>query len=354
MNSEFRTAKKGTSEFDQLIRGTFSATQRALPVHNLRVGSSEEEVTFEIVDKKEVKPWVAYRGFIGPKKLLYVLFPIFYFSMLHWSQPFLHSAELECLILGLVLSLLAVQMKVDTQDFISGYDRIRSDKSQKVLNKGWRTVAQLERDFKIVSGLAVLMSVIPLLMEPVRVLSLLATLVLFFVGYSWGVSRKNRLVRDIALGLIAGPALAFWILPHAKSLAFGVVWGCLVFFSLQLEHFQHYFAQTQAGEKNLVTMKSFDQAPSVIWAVWGVCLIVYALMRSLSSHVAWWGGALLVLIVMSFIWRKSLFRLQSPAGSEIDKIVRLGNQLYYTFITLWIAELLFKAFVAPIVAIWFR
>ncbi len=353
MASQFITAKKGTPEFDQLITGHFSETQRALPVQNLRVGSSDEEVTFEIIKIQDIKQKFAYVGFLGPKKILFVLFPVFYFSMRDWNQPFLLSPELECLILGLILSLLAVQIKVDIQDFISGYDRIRSNKGQKVLSRGWKTVFQLERDFKIFALFSILFSIVPLVYQPVRVFSLLVTLLLFYVGYKWGVSRRNRLNRDLALALIAGPCLSFWILPQVYSLAFGLAWGFLIFFALQLEHFQNYLAQTQAGEKNLITLKSFDQAPQILWAVWALMLIVYAFVRFLTSHIAWWGGSMMILIIMSFIWRKSLIGLKSPAGSEIDKVVLSGNQLYYTFIALWVAELIFQALVAPFIFAWF-
>ena len=354
MASQFVTAKKGTPEFEKLITGTFSDSQRALPVQNLRVGSADEEVTFELVPVSSIVSKFAYFGFVGPKKLLFVLFPVFYFAMRDWVKPVLLSPELECIIFGLILSILAVQIKVDIQDFISGYDRIRGDKGQKVLRKGWKTVKQLERDFKIVSFLAIIFSFIPIIFEPKRFFSVVLTLVLFFIGYKLGVSRRNRLIRDLALAVIAGPCLAYWVMPQVQSLAFGVIWGFFVFFALQLEHFQHYFAQTQAGEKNLITLRSFDQAPSILWAVWVLCLVVYSVVRSMTSHIAWWGGSMLILIIMSFLWRKSLFNLKSPAGSEIDKIVLAGNQLYYTFITLWMAELLFQAIVAPLVFAWFN
>lgn len=354
MASQFITAKKGTPEFEKLMRGTFSTTSRALPVQNLRVGSSDEEVTFEIVETQNIAAKFAYIGFVGPKKLLFVLFPVFYFAMRDWLQPILFSPELECIIFGLILSILAVQIKVDIQDFISGYDRIRNDKGQKVLNKGWKTVFQLDRDFKILSSFAILFSIVPLIFAPTRIISVLLTLLLFFVGYRLGVSKRNRLNRDLALSLIAGPCLAYWIVPQLGSLQFGVIWGFFVFFALQLEHFQHYFAQTQAGEKNLITLKSFDLAPQILWGVWATSLLIYAAIRFLTSHIAWWGGSMLILIVLSFMWRKSLFKLKSPAGSEIDKIVLAGNQLYYTFIALWVAELLFQALIAPLVFAWFK
>jgi hypothetical protein len=354
MASQYLTAKKGSPEFEKLINGNFSQTHRALPVQNIRVGSLDEEVTFELIDVKDIKAGFSYFGFIGPKKLLFVLFPVFYFALRDWVKPVLVSPELECLILGLILSLLAVQIRVDIQDFISGYDRIRGDKGQKVLSKGWKTVNQLQKDFKIISSIAILLSLVPIIFEPKRIFALVLTLVLFSVGYKLGVSRRNRLIRDLSLAAIAGPSLAFWILPNLNSFFFGVVWGFFVFFALQLEHFQNYFAQTLAGETNLLTLRSFDQAPKILWALWAICLIVYSIVRALTSHIAWWGGSMLILIILSFLWRRSLFNLKSPAGSEIDKIVVAGNQLYYTFIALWTVELLFQALVAPLAFAWFK
>lgn len=295
--SRFITAKKGTAEYDQLIRGTFSKTERALPIESLRVGTPDEEVTFEIVSQKTVKTRLPYLGFLGPQKLLFVLFPVFYFVMLTWNSPIFHSPELECLIMGLVLSVLCVQIKVDVHDFISGYDRIRGVKGQKVLRQGMRTVAQLEKDFKVFAAGAVFISLIPLIARFERLIPLLLTLILFYFGYKRGVSKSNRLIRDLALSLIAGPILAYWVLPQLSSLLFGLIWGFLVFFVLQLENFQYYFALTQAHEKNLLTSKSFDSAPSTLWALWASCLMVYAAVRLLQSHIVWFGGSILILVV---------------------------------------------------------
>src|SRR6476646_3405001 len=100
MASQFVTAKKGTPEFEKLIKGTFSDSQRALPVQNLRVGSADEEVTFELIPVSDIKAKFAYLGFVGPKKLLFVLFPVFYFAMRDWVKPVLLSPELECIIFG--------------------------------------------------------------------------------------------------------------------------------------------------------------------------------------------------------------------------------------------------------------
>lgn len=357
MSSKFITAKRGTTEFDRLITGRFSRTERALPVQALRVGKADEEVTFEIIPvERALKLGLkdVLKSFLQLKKVLFVLFPLFYFVMRDWNKPFLSSTELIFILAGIILTLLAVQMKVDSEDFISGYDRLRGGRGQKILSQGARSVAELQHYIRVALSAAVFCGLIPLVVEPFRILAFVAGSALLFMGYKWGVSRKNRFIRDVCLALIAGPCLAYGIVPHASSLSFGVIWAFFVFFDLQVEHFQYYFAQSEAGEKNLMTLKSFDQAPRILWVVWALSLIVYVAYRSLNSQIAVWIGSVFILAFLSIQWRTQLFKLSTPAGSEIDRVAEKGHQLYLTFITLWVAEILFRALIAPLVFVWFE
>lgn len=357
MSSQFVTAKRGSPEFDRLITGRFSRSERALPVQSLRVGKKDEEVTFEIVPLEKtlkLSSKEVLKSFLQLKKILFVLFPLFYFVMRDWNRPFLSSAEILFILAGIILTLLAVQMKVDSEDFISGYDRIRGSRGQKVLSQGARSVSELERYIRISLIASVICGLIPLIVEPYRILGFAAGAVLLFIGNKWGVNRKNRFIRDVCLALIAGPCLAFGIFPETTSLGFGLIWSFFVFFDLQIEHFHHYFAQTEAGEKNLMTLKSFDQAPKILWTVWAISLILYVVYRSLQSQMAVWIGAVLILAYLSLQWRRQLFKLSTPAGSEIDRVAEKGHHLYLTFITLWVAEVLFRSLVAPLVFAWFK
>lgn len=357
MTPRYVTAKRGTPEFERLINGSFSTTERALPIQSLRIGKLDEEVTFELMALSQVPKMnlkEVLKSFLHLKKLLFVLFPLFFFNMRDWNQPFLSAPELILIVVGIVLALLAVQMQVDSEDFISGYDRIRGSRGQKVLSKGIMSVSELQFYVKLALGGAFAAGLLPLIVEPLRILSFLVGAAFLYVGYAKGVSQKNRLIRDIFLALIAGPCLAFGIVPRVDSLTFGFVWALFVFFELQIEHFQFYFAQAEAGEKNLMTLKSFDQAPKILWRVWGIALLGYVIYRSLQSQIYLWLGSILILAFISIKWRRDLFKLATPAGSEIDRVCEKGHHLYLTFITLWVAELLFNALVAPLVFVWFK
>ncbi len=357
MSRRYRTAKRGTTDFEQLITGSFSRTERALPIQSLRVGKSDEEVTFEIVPRSKIPSMplgAILKSFLPIKKILFVLFPLFFFVIRDWNRPFLSSVEVLLIFLGTLLALLAVQIRIDSEDFISGYDRIRGAKGQAVLSDGVYTVAELKGKTRLLLSVAVVLGVVPLLLEPFRMISFTLAILFFYVGYKKGVIQKNRFVRDIYLALIAGPCLAYGIVPKIESLEFGLVWSLFVFYELQLEHFQFYFAQTEAGEKNLMTLFSFDQAKKVLWATWGVALIGFTIYRALYGQLALWIGFILILTFISLKWRSNLYALATPAGSQIDRVCEKGHHLNLTFISLWVVELLFQAFVAPLVFAWFK
>lgn len=355
MKQRFETVKRGDPRFTQLISGQFSKTERAIPVPDLQVGESQEEVTFKIVDRSSLPKltWQEmFRKTVKARHLLLVLFPLFYFLISTWNQPTLSSLEILFIALGLVVSFFAVQLKIDTQDFVSGYDALRDSKSLSVLKSGVTGVSEVEARIQKLVGFAVGLGLVPLVLEPYRCLALLGTAILFFVGYTFGAQKKNRLFRDVCLGLTAGPLLAFGILPQISSLSFGFVWALFIFFSLQIDHFQNYFQQTRAHEKNLITNLSFDQAPQILWWVWGFSIMTFSIWSLLTSKISVWLGTVLIITFFSFDWRKKLFSIKSPVGSEIEKVCLQGHQMYLIFLLLWATELLFKAWLAPLVFLW--
>lgn len=355
MKQRFETVRRGDQRFDLLISGKFSTSERAIPIQSLQVGEPLEEVTFKIVDRQSLPPltWMEmYKKTVKPRHLLLVLFPLFYFLISTWNRPVISSLEILFLFLALIVSFFAVQLKIDTQDFISGYDRLRDTHSLSVLKSGAIGVSEVHTRIQRLAGIAFGLGLIPLALEPFRFVALVATAVLFYLGYSLGSQKKNRLFRDLCLSLTAGPLLAFGIIPEIKSLLFGFVWALFIFFSLQVDHFQNYFEQTRAKEKNLITNYSFDQASLTLWWVWGTAMITYSIWSLATSEISVWLGTVLIIIYFSFSWRKKLFAVKSPVGSEIEKVCLQGHQLYLIFLLLWATELVFKAWLAPLVFLW--
>lgn len=355
MKQRFETVRRGDQRFDLLISGKFSTQERAIPVQSLQIGEPHEEVTFKIIDRQSLPKisWIEmFRKTVKPRHLLLVLFPLFYFLISTWNQPLISSFEILFIFFALVISFFAVQLKIDTQDYVSGYDRLRDTHSLSALKSGAIGVSEVQVRIQRLAGLAFGLGLIPLILEPYRFFALAGTAVLFYLGYSLGSQKKNRLFRDICLSLTAGPLLAFGILPQLSSLPFGFVWSLFIFFSLQVDHFQNYFEQTRAGEKNLITNNSFDQAPKTLWCVWGLAMMTFSIWSLFTTEISVWLGTVLIILYFSFSWRKKLFAVKSPVGSEIEKACLLGHQLYLIFLLLWATELVFKAWLAPLVFLW--
>ena len=355
MKHRFETARRNEARFDELISGKFSKLERAIPVQSLQVGDPHEEVTFKIVERESL-PKMSWkqllRSTVKVRNLLLVLFPLFFVVISTWNKPQLSSLEILFIGVSLFFSFFAIQLKIDIQDFVSGYDRLRGEKSLQILKSGSISASELQVKVQRLLGAAFGIGLIPVLLEPLRAFSLMATLVLFGVGYKLGSQKKNRFVRDICLSLLAGPILTYGILPNPSSVYFGLVWSVFVFFGLQIDHFQNYFEQTRAGERNLITNSSFDRAPQTLWYVWSSALLLFAIWNLISSKGYVWLGSVLIIAFVSFKWRSRLNTLKSPLGSDIEKVCEQGHQLYLTFILLWTTELFFQAWLAPLVFLW--
>jgi|GEM_PF-2995276 hypothetical protein len=355
MKHRFETVRRDEARFDELISGRFSKLERAIPVQSLQVGDPHEEVTFKIIER-DLLPKMSWkqllRSTIKIRHLLLVLFPLFFIVISTWNKPQLSSLEIFFIAVGLFVSFFAIQLKIDIQDFVSGYDRLRNEKSLQILKSGATSASELQVKIQKLLGTAFGIGMIPVLLEPLRALSLLATLILFGIGYKLGSQKKNRFIRDICLSLLAGPVLAYGVLPQPGSIYFGFVWAVFVFFSLQIDHFQNYFEQTRAGERNLITNSSFDKAPQILWSVWSTALLLFAIWNLLAIKGYVWLGSVLIIAFVSYKWRSRLVALKSPLGSDIEKVCEQGHQLYLTFILLWTTELFFQAWLAPLVFLW--
>lgn len=355
MKHRFETARRNEARFEQLISGRFSKFERAIPVQSLQVGDPFEEVTFKIV-AREFLPKMSWKQLVKStikiRHLLLVLFPLFFVVISTWNNPVLSSLEILLIAVGLFISFFAIQLKIDIQDFVSGYDRLRGEKSLQILKSGSISASELQVKIQRLLGAAFGIGLIPVLLEPLRAFSLIATLLLFGIGYKLGSQKKNRFVRDLCLSILAGPVLTYGILPNPGSIYFGFVWSVFVFFSLQIDHFQNYFEQTRAGERNLITNSSFDRAPQILWLVWSWAILLFAIWNLLSIKGYVWVGSVLIIAFISFKWRSRLNALKSPLGSDIEKVCEQGHQLYLTFILLWTTELFFQAWLAPLVFLW--
>lgn len=355
ITKRYETVHRKDPRFFELISGEFSNTDRAIPLQSLQSVWPEEEVTFEIIAKSQLPSFSLkelLRSMLKVRHVLLLVFPIFYLIFLGWNQPQLTSVEIILILLGLLATFLAVQLRIDIRDYISGYDRLRGDQGLPLLRQGVLSVNEAKKWEQRFAGLAVGFGVIPLTLEPARLMAFIFALSGLILA-DWSGSRvQNRFNRDVALSLVAGPILCFGILPTWDAIAFGFVWSLILFFNLQIDHYENFFVQTKAGEKNFLNRVSFDDAGLRLWKTWATAMMVYSVWSLLKYGLSVWLVTVLILFYYGVHWRKSVLNLKSSLGSGLIKICESARQLISILILLWVSELVFRAWIAPLVFAW--
>lgn len=355
MNSRFETAKRGEKRFQELMTGEFSNTERALPVKSLQVGLSDEEVTFEIVAKSQL-PAFSFKDFIKSLIKVHLLtllvFPVFFFVFETWTKPEITSVEIIFILMGIIFTYAAVQLRIDRRDYESGYDRLRSLKDMSYLRRGMISVKEAKAWEQRMAGFAIGFGMIPMVLEWKRIIVFVLAVMGIIIADRLGSANRNRLIRDLSLSLVAGPLLAYGILPNLQSIGFGIVWSFLIFYSLQIDHFENYFEQTKSGEKNFLNQVSFDFVGGRLWKTWSTFILAFSVWNMWREGLSVWIGTVLILFFSSWQWRKQLLSLKSSVGSEIKKVSFVAHQMIVLLILLWVAELVFRAWIAPLVFVW--
>jgi hypothetical protein len=355
MTSRFETAKKGTPRFELLLNGVVSKDERSLPIGSLQNSHLTDEMTFEIKDKAQTPRFQIFFFIKSLLRIRYVtllVFPLFYFLFLNWEKPQITSIEILCILGGLLACYAAIQLRIDRRDFESGYDQLRPNKDLSYLRSGMVSVLSAKKWEQRLAGVSLGFGLLPLSLELGRIAATASALGFIVVADRLGSAKQNRFIRDLFLCLTAGPVLAFGIQPEVSSLGFGCVWSLLIFFSLQIDHLENFFAQTKAGELNFLNVDGFDFAGKRLWWSWGIFVLGYAIWSSFKEGLSLWVGSSLILFFFSLAWKKKLFQMKSSLGSDLIKCADEAHQLVSLVLLLWVSELFFKAWVAPLVFMW--
>jgi hypothetical protein len=355
MTSRFETAKKGTPRFQLLLNGIVSKDERSLPIVSLQTSNLTDEMTFEIKNKAQTPNFQILfflRSLLRVRYITLLVFPLFYSLFLNWDKPLITSIEILCILAGLVACYAAIQLRIDRRDFESGYDQLRPNKDLSYLRSGMVSVLKAKKWEQRLAGLSLGFGLLPMSLELGRVAAVATALGFIIVADRLGSAQQNRLIRDIFLCLTAGPVLAFGIQPDISSLGFGIVWSLLMFFSLQIDHLENFFAQARAGEVNYLNAAGFDSAGKRLWWSWGFFVLGFATWSGFKEGLSLWVGSSLILFFFSLSWKKKLLHMKSSLGSDLIKCANEAHQLVSLVLLLWVSELLFKAWIAPLVFMW--
>jgi 1,4-dihydroxy-2-naphthoate octaprenyltransferase len=147
-------------------------------------------------------------------------------------------------------------------------------------------------------------------------------------------SYKNRHFGEIVLMLVSGPALLAGLQLatgsdlDSETVSFGILWGLLVLFLVQVNNFSHIMTSSQHHIKNTMTKLGFDRAQNFLVILWSSILIIWAYFQYLfQNNVLAWAGFATV-VIASLLFLKNIIRIKSPMGSGLKKAKESAQKLF--------------------------
>lgn len=351
MPTQFVTVKKSQAEFADYLWGrTQNAGQRAIPVKTYSLGTPEESVTFELRNVADiVRPgfFSFFAALIKVNSFILILFPLFYVLYKNYSGAgYLNPFGILFAAVSAVLLFAGLNIRNDVYDHISGFDRVNIDLNRKPIKLGWisaRKASQISLGFIVVAGL---FAVLAALVQPKLGWIIAGALLLFLLGsFIRNNSYKQQHSGELILFVLAGPALAagFHMAAGAavdnEILNFGVLWGFVVLYLIQVNNFSHIMTSSQSGIKNSMTKLGFDLSQKFLISVWGVIIAL-----NLVFHLNYFGSFMAivnsaVLIAVSFPTMRKISNIKSPMGSGLQVIRRDVRRNFLVLIGLFLLEI---------------
>lgn len=350
---ELKTLSRKDPEFESYLRGTFSSTLRAIPVQSLNVSTESEEVTFKIIPVSEIKEPAPLKKWVEVFKLRsFVLlgFPLFlilvknsYFDDIEMDPVLVITTVLGCFSL-----LIGGNLLNDYFDHVRGLDRIHPDQQKKPIQEGWVTAESTRKWSALYLIFGVLMGVPAVFVTPE--LLLFAMVPGAVALWSWlSASRRGARYRrgtEFLVFLMAGPLLtcgfqmavtgAF----ELESLWLGVLSGLFCSFFMHLKNFRFLVVNSQAGFQNTISRLGFERSKVFLLFWWLLFILNFFLYHYVywGTHPLWVAGSAVVPLVIARPLFTLLYRLSSPAGSEMRKTVEVGRKVAFMTLTWWLIE----------------
>jgi 1,4-dihydroxy-2-naphthoate octaprenyltransferase len=347
MSQEFVTLTRQDPEFESYLLGTFSKTERALPVETYHPHTQRERVTFRVVSVADLQVprwWVVYFRSIRPELAALTLAP----AIAAWLN---HRADLPdwtrwpswFALAGIFFLHTAVFLYTDVQDHLLGEDRLNRRRGNQVIQKGWVSAWQMRLWALLNFALAIVFGVPAFANAPLELLVICGTaaLLIAVVARKWAVRWG---LCDLALAMLFGPLLSAGValssFGHLTTgdLLLGVLFGCTTLWVFQLRQFESLFRSQAQAFRTLLGFLSFEQARS--WCVGeGILLLI------MHPLLALWFGQKALLYAMPVVAIPTLVLIQklrtsaSPLSSTLVNISRFALYAQLCWALWWIVYL---------------
>ncbi len=338
--SELVTLARGSPDFEPYLLGTFSQTQRALPLKTLNANSQSETVTFQVVPIQSIRRpsfWLFLALTFKVNNFLLVLFPLFLILVKNIADgTLLDPLAASISTCGVLFAFISLSLRNDYQDHMQGVDRVIVDRGSRSIQRGWTTALEVKR-YSVLFLVLALLCALPVVIVSPEVLSILA--VSCVAGF-WAF----QLGGDVSLFLLLGPLLtvgyqlSMGTAFDVESLAIGLLWGWLVLYLKHLRNISSIIESTQAKFKNTVNSLGFDRSRRLIAGWWILFVIFFGLYHLYYANFILGLYGVLILTLASFRFLLRLKKLSTPAGSEMKSLARAGRRLFQIALLFWTFE----------------
>lgn len=351
--SKFVTLKKSESDFQKYLWGNFSSAECAIPMSTLNLDSPEETITFEVVDKSSIqKPsgFTVFFTLIKFQTLYLILVPLFYVLVKNYADNrFFDPASCGIAAIAMLFLFAAFNIRNDINDHISGYDRvniIHRGQYGKPIKLGWITASKAATISWFLTLIAMVLSFPVMLRQREEARVILVALVLIVAGRLLSKnSYKNQRWGEIIFFILVGPAVlsgyqvALGAGVDTEVLAFGILWAWGIQFLVHLNNFSHILTSSQAGIKNTMTNAGFDKAKKILTLWWCAFICLWVLYHYFYSNVFWSIFTTMILVFWSIPTLIKINETQSPVGSELIALKKVGYRNFLLMCILIFFEL---------------
>ncbi len=325
MTSHFVTLLNTDPDYRSYLLGTFSVTERAIPVETFGSDGHSERVTFQVVPVDSLKIpvwWKLYLKACRPSLLGFTMGP----AVATWL---LHARDLKSwqmwpswfAVIGIFFLHASAFMLNDYQDHMYGTDRMSRGRGSQLIQKGWVSAQWMLRWAWVNLFLVCLFAGLASFQNPPTILgvAVASALCLLVLTLRWGARFG---LCDLGVWLLFGPLISIGVAATSfgqvrrEDLVLGAAIGLISLFSLQLRQVSSLFRSRAEAFRTFLGFLSYDTVRKLL-LVEGLLLISLQPLVALALRMP----IVFLLLQPLFAWpmARSLNRLQraaSPLSSE--------------------------------------
>ena len=332
--SSFVTVSRKDNEFWSLLTGRFSKTHFAKPVKNLYVNSSEETVTFKIVEREQLSLWKSLYQWYSLARNIYLLFPILggvsFLSYQYGKVPL----DILCFSgLSLQSFLMAITLFNDYHDYIHGVDRVSENSSKKPLVQGLIRPYQAHQLAYVFLGVSSLLAGYCFVYNPMSLIFAAVAFVIASLTALPIVSKKYKGLSSFMSFTLAGPLLVlgyeylFFQTLSLNSTLLGFVFGLHALKYDFCKQVQNIFYSSKA---QLVTVSGFLGFERSKYLYSFLSLSHIALLTLFVSFSGQMNMSILIIVALGFEFyiNRLFLRASSFLSSDLENCIGL-QKLHY-------------------------